>query len=96
MSFEDGFSGADLLCSKCRLPVVNARQTLDCGCRLCEECYYTLSDRLAIITVADGLYTGINSLYIIFCSGEKRFTCGKCGNAFNIREASACNGYNLL
>ena len=35
----------DLLCSKCRLPVTDARQTIDCGCRLCGHCYTVLDDR---------------------------------------------------
>ena len=36
----------DLLCSVCELPVAaNARQSVDCGCRICEECYLNMTNR---------------------------------------------------
>ena len=36
---------SDLLCSACSLPLVEPRQTSDCGCRLCVQCYSTLKER---------------------------------------------------
>ena len=36
----------NLLCSICELPVAaNARQSVDCGCRICEECNLNLTNR---------------------------------------------------
>ena len=35
----------DLLCSVCGLPLVEPRQTTDCGCRVCVQCYFTLKKR---------------------------------------------------
>ena len=39
-------ASTDLLCSICELPVAaNARQSVDCGCRICEECYLNMTNR---------------------------------------------------
>ena len=35
----------ELLCSTCGLPLVEPRQTIDCGCRLCSKCFSVLNER---------------------------------------------------
>ncbi len=68
---SDASPVADLLCSQCGLPVVDTRQTIDCGCRQCGPCYTILND-----------------------SGQKVFTCGKCGGDYNIKEVCQLGYYD--
>ena len=70
----------DLLCSKRRLPVADARQTIDRGCRLCGHC----TGRQVLI------YTNNDALLIVYhvYSGERHFECGKCGNGFDIKKVA--------
>ena len=34
----------DFLCCNCFFPVVNARQIIGCGCRICEQCFLEIGE----------------------------------------------------